>query len=254
MAGNDDGTEKVAGCGEIAMTEGEWLACTDPEPMLDFLRIAKASERKLRLFACACCRRIWHLIADRRSEEAIEFVERIESVPIEKEQREMSKANAQAACVNMSVRDLFNEPSVFAARSAYQVATRGNKSVYWAVRNAAWAIAVENGCREPRKLGDNPGYCNQTAFQCVLLRDIFNPFRPITINSSWQTPTILALAQSAYDNRDLPAGTLQMDRLAVLADALEEAGCDSEEVLNHLRGSGPHVRGCWVVDSLLARE
>jgi hypothetical protein len=65
---------------------------------------------------------------------------------------------------------------------------------------------------------------------------------------------VLALAQTAYDDRLLPAGTRDPDRLAILADALEDAGCDNAEILSHLRGSGPHVRGCWVVDLLLRNE
>jgi hypothetical protein len=63
-----------------------------------------------------------------------------------------------------------------------------------------------------------------------------------------------ALATAASDNRILPAGTLEPARLAVLADALEEAGCDNADILNHLRNSGPHVRGCWAVDGCLTRS
>jgi hypothetical protein len=62
------------------------------------------------------------------------------------------------------------------------------------------------------------------------------------------------LAEAAYENRSLPEGTLEQDRLAVLADALEEAGCGVEEILGHLRGPGPHVRGCHVVDTLMGKS
>jgi hypothetical protein len=65
---------------------------------------------------------------------------------------------------------------------------------------------------------------------------------------------IMRLAQAAYDNRILPAGTLDPARLAILADALEEAGCDNADILSHLRGPGPHVRGCWPVDLLLQKS
>jgi hypothetical protein len=65
---------------------------------------------------------------------------------------------------------------------------------------------------------------------------------------------VVALAQAAYDNRTLPAGTLDPVRFAVLADALEDAGCDNADILNHLRGPGPHVRGCWVLDLPLGKS
>jgi len=65
---------------------------------------------------------------------------------------------------------------------------------------------------------------------------------------------VVALAQAAYDERELPAGTLDLARLAVLADALEEAGCTAQTILDHLRGPGPHVRGCWAVDLILGKE
>jgi hypothetical protein len=78
-----------------------------------------------------------------------------------------------------------------------------------------------------------------------LLRDIFgNPFRPVTFVPAWRTSATVGLARSMYDARDFAA-------MPVLADALEEAGCDSADVLAHCRGPGPHVRGCWVVDLVL---
>jgi hypothetical protein len=81
-----------------------------------------------------------------------------------------------------------------------------------------------------------------------LLRDIFgNPFRPITLDPSWLTSTVLALAQQMYDARDFSA-------MPILADALQDAGCENSQVLEHCRGPGPHTRGCWVVDLLLKRD
>ena len=93
------------------------------------------------------------------------------------------------------------------------------------------------------------------ANQCRLLRDLFaSPFRPASINPDWLTPTVTNLAAAAYEERELPSGHLDAARLGVLADALEDAGCGDAELLGHLRGSGPHVRGCWVVDLLLGRS
>jgi hypothetical protein len=96
------------------------------------------------------------------------------------------------------------------------------------------------------------------AIQCDLLRDIFgNPFRPVMISPAvlaWHDGLVVRLAQAAYEERHLPAGTLDSGRLAVLADALEEASCTSEDILGHLRGPGPHMRGCWPVDLVLGKE
>src|SRR5262249_36919116 len=92
------------------------------------------------------------------------------------------------------------------------------------------------------------------ALHCAFLRDIFgNPFRPAVVSSAWlawNSGTIPRLAQAAYLERELPGGPLDRTRLAVLADALEESGCYDPGILEHLRGSGPCVRGCAVVDAL----
>jgi hypothetical protein len=82
-----------------------------------------------------------------------------------------------------------------------------------------------------------------------LLRDIFGPlpFRAVTVDPRWLTSTAVALARTIYEDR-------AFDRLPILADALEEAGCDNTDVLSHLRGDGPHVRGCWVLDLVLGKE
>jgi hypothetical protein len=80
------------------------------------------------------------------------------------------------------------------------------------------------------------------------LRDIFgNPFRPVTLNPSWRTPTVKQLAEAIYKER-------AFERMPILADALEDAGCDNADILSHCRGGGEHVRGCWVVDLVLGRE
>jgi hypothetical protein len=81
-----------------------------------------------------------------------------------------------------------------------------------------------------------------------IVRDIFgNPFRPVTFNPSWRSSTVLTLAQSTYDEK-------AFDRLPILADALQDAGCDNDEILNHLRQPGEHCRGCWALDLVLGRD
>jgi hypothetical protein len=86
------------------------------------------------------------------------------------------------------------------------------------------------------------------ARQVTLLRDIFgNPFRPITIEAAWQTANVVALAQAIYDER-------AFDRMPILGDALEDAGCTNANMLMHCRQPGEHVRGCWVVDLVLGKD
>jgi hypothetical protein len=91
----------------------------------------------------------------------------------------------------------------------------------------------------------------EPAEKAAFLRDLFgNPFRPLAINPAWlawNDGTVVKLAQSIYDDR-------AFDRLPILADALEDAGCNDAELLSHLRGPGPHVRGCWALDLILGRS
>jgi hypothetical protein len=84
-----------------------------------------------------------------------------------------------------------------------------------------------------------------------------NPFRPVTLDPAWlrwNGGTVAHLAQAAYEERYLPSGELDRGRLGILADALEDAGCTDPSILDHLRGDGEHVRGCWAVDLLLGKE
>jgi hypothetical protein len=91
------------------------------------------------------------------------------------------------------------------------------------------------------------GDAKWTLCKCQLLREIFgNPFRPATFSPSWRTNTAVSLARQMYESREFSA-------MPILADALQDAGCDNEDVLNHCREAGVHVRGCWVVDLLLGK-
>ena len=81
----------------------------------------------------------------------------------------------------------------------------------------------------------------------VLREQLGNPFRPYRCEPEWRTETVLALASAIEADR-------AFDRMPILADALEEAGCDERPMLDHLRGSGPHARGCWVLDLILNRD
>src|SRR5262249_14799680 len=129
---------------------------------------------------------------------------------------------------------------------------------YWAVKYLGrtyykltpWQGAFVVADRAARRARSG-GRGGEEAAQAGLLRCIFgSPFRPVTLGPDCVTPQVVALALAAYDERTLPTGELCPERLAVLADALEEAGAP-DGVVGHLRGRGPHVRGCFVVDQLL---
>jgi hypothetical protein len=210
------------------MTEQEWLACSDPAPMLEFLR-GKASDRKLRLFACACCRCIWHLLPDRRSRKAVEASERFADGLITLEKLQFVRGDARWAA-NVASRKSDDSEGV-----KWIVAHLTEPDVY-RVLFAVWPASYLGG----REI--------QYTLQCTLLRDVFgNPFRPITPNPHWLTPNVVSLAQAIYDDR-------AFDRMPELADALHEAGCRNDEILSHCRGPGPHVRGCWGVDIIIGKK
>lgn len=81
-----------------------------------------------------------------------------------------------------------------------------------------------------------------------LIKDIFgNPFHPVAFSPHWFTSSVVDLADAIYNERTF-------DRMPYLGDALMDAGCDSDEMIQHCRGSGPHVRGCWVVDLILGKS
>jgi hypothetical protein len=91
------------------------------------------------------------------------------------------------------------------------------------------------------------GVTREHAAQAALVRDVFgNPFRPVAFHRSWRTDTAVSLARTMYEERDFSA-------MPILADALQDAGCDNDDTLNHCRGNGPHVRGCWAVDLVLGK-
>ena len=230
------------------MTEAEWLAGSDQHPLLEFLR-GKTSDRKLRLFACACVRRVW-----KRMEEAIpqgvEVSERFADGKASRKELKTVKSHLGArggysanwAANNALHAVLEDNAEVAASRANQYTATFFYYSILEQERPSA------SGNQEAALAAREAESRNLTA----IVREIFwlPAFRPIALDPSWLTPTVLALAQAAYDNRSLPAGTLDNDRLAVLADALEDAGA-SGAILDHLRSEGPHVRGCVALDLLL---
>jgi hypothetical protein len=239
------------------MTEAEWLTSMDPRAMLDHLRTqterwtldddlvpAKQGDRKLRLFACACCRQVWDELTAKRSQLAVVISEMFADGQVT-EQR-LLQASREA------------EPAANSGRTPATIAS-------W----AAYAIPV-HACRVILHEYYQP------IVQAGLLRDIFgNPFRmyglslcgglryqeSITCRTcipcqeilSWNNGTIPKLAQAIYDDRNFAD-------MPILGDALEEAGCTNEEILQHCFRDVEnwravvHVRGCWVLDLLLLKE
>ena len=219
------------------MTEVEWLTCTEPTAMLRFLRRG-ADERKLRLFACACCRRAWPQLTDERCRQAVEVAERYANGLAT--DRELEAAQNLDPDVD---EDFAYVAGLVADESAFDAAFYGSD-------NAAGLVAATAA-----KFSD--AYGAEHRAQSGLLVDVVgNPFRPVTVDRrwlAWNSGAVEKVAQAVYDDRQLPSGHLDAVRLAVLADMLEEAGCADPDILSHLRGPGPHVRGCWVVDALVGK-
>jgi hypothetical protein len=264
------------GAGGRAMDEREWwLACDDPRPMLMALgralgeglgrwrsvsctccRTACARReagpcpayRKLRLFACACCRRVLGLLTDPVCLPALEQTER----------------HADGLAEMLEYLD---------AVSSFDARWRARHLKYTTPEDAAWNALY---CTVHRKWLDDfddnfagrrelvvavvsdaarSAGEGEAAVQASLLREALgNPFRPAALDPAWLTRDVRALAQAAYEERHPPSGHLDDAHLAILADALEDAGCTDADLLGHLRGPGPHVRGCWAVDLLLGKE
>jgi hypothetical protein len=250
------------------VTEDQWLAATDPEPLLDHLR-RKASDRKLRLFAIACCRRVDELLANTPGLTALEFAElhvdqgvvRRKGRPaLEKQARRASREAINKQVIEFPmVAERGKCPDIACALSAAAATINtdpqnaaGNAYGY-ACYAAAWDELVRCGSEISHSDSDiyRTFQRSELAQQAILFRDIFsNPFRPIAAAQSWlkgNDGAAVKVAASLYNEG-------AFDRLPLLADALEDTGCTDAELLGHLRAPGPHVRGCWAVDLVLGKE
>jgi hypothetical protein len=229
----------------VPVTEAEWTSSTDAEAMLSFLlHSRKVSDRKLRLFAVAAYRRVWQSAGAGHVPREVTVSERF--------------ADGEAECAALR-----------AVRS--QLGARGGYSAAWAENNTLHAVLEDSAATAARHAaGHGPGFFYFLALErdddgprarerataarqseeqalAVVLRDIVpNPFRPVAVEPSWRTPTVLALAKAIYDGR-------AFERMGELGHALEEVGCADPAVLDHCR-SRDHVRGCWVIDGLLGRD
>jgi hypothetical protein len=226
------------------MTEAEWLS-GDLEALEHGLLTsedgAPVSDRKLRLWAAACCRLCWGLLKDRRSRAAVEAAEQFADGRISAAELAAAEAAALKAGETFSMFSRADRPFRHAALAADDTTAALPGPVLGAALRVRFAL-VEAGLASQEAA--------QTAV-LTLLRDVLgNPFRRVKVKRSWLKwagGTVPNMAQGIYEER-------AFDRLPVLADALEEAGCADAEVLGHLRGPGPHARGCWALDLILGRD
>ncbi len=221
------------------MIEADWLACTDPTVMVYYLR-GRASDRKLRLFACAYCRLQWDLLADKRSRKAIEVAERYADGLAGQSERESASAEALTAASEAAEASGGASQTSPPALAAY-AATAAWYTVYYPAHVAAITTCDADATEwyaENRIEMPHP----------VLLREIFgNPFRPVIPNRGWLAPSALDLAQAIYAERCF-------DRMPMLADALEAVGCANRDILDHCRQLSAHFKGCWAIDLLLGKS
>ena len=211
------------------MTESSWQSTTNPGRMIQFL-MPQRPKRKLALFGVACARRIPRLCQEPTSAAAIAVSERY------------ADRHAKVGELRIALRAAGPAPGY---TSHF---TRAEKDRYVAELAVLCNAASSAELVSEYALKAAPDRSAEKRAQCDLLREVFgNPFRKLRVRKDWLTSTVVALAQNIYEER-------VFDHMPVLADALQDAGCDNEEILNHCRGPGPHCRGCWLVDLLLAKQ
>jgi hypothetical protein len=243
------------------MTEADWLGCADPVAMLDWL-CGRTSERKLRLLAVACCRRVGHLFTDDRSRAIVDLIERYADGRTN-EWELAARGEARAGLEDAVGKVWGGQPIQSEAASLVRQAA-SRDPVRAARETVLRAAAVVTAAATGPCPFDTPDLVHHVAWRaayrvawekasgefCRLVREVFgNPFRPARVmpcSLAWDDGIVPAIALAIYAEG-------AFERLPILADALEDAGCDDAVLLDHCRAGGAHVRGCWVVDLLLGR-
>jgi hypothetical protein len=254
------------------MNEEEWLTWDlDVKPLLYYCEDdeGKCSPRKLRLFAVACCRDIWHLLRDEMSQRAVEAAEgfadgqtTLEALRALRSAAEKARHSAEPGALGRGAdgaQGAASREDMLAFDMAWLVEEITQEAFFYRymaqdVSDGVAALAIHSAI--PEQMGNTAEgdsiservNADLRPKHCDLVREIFgNPFCPVAFNPAWRTPPTLSLAHAAYEER-------RFEDLPLLADALEEAGCTDEATLSHLRGPGPHVRGCWALDLVLGRS
>jgi hypothetical protein len=222
------------------MEENAWLRATDPRPMLEFLqRTGRGSDRKLRLFASACCRLTWHLLGGRSHRKVVLMGERYAEG--QATERMVEKARREAYYAPLKERKEAGPATWAAWRAADCLLSSVN--IGKVVELVKEALDLENAdLAEP---------VVQTPLHSIVRCVFGNPFSaPLPIQAAWlrwNDSTVLRIATGIYEER-------AFERLPVLADALLDAGCEDEDLIAHCRSAGPHVRGCFAIDLILGKE
>jgi hypothetical protein len=249
------------------LTEEQWLSTRSPYELLIYLqqhrRIARTpgGRRRLRLFCVACCRSVWDNM-DERSRCAVEVSERYADGQAQKP--ELATAHERAVGADRAAQQTLTAacarggaaPSELKLRACATFAARGTTKTQLggAGHSVSTSVANARAALTPAEFFGRQASAalrKEWSLQAGLLRCLFgNPFRPVAVDGSWTAwggGTVARMAQAIYEER-------AFDRLPVLADAFEDAGCAEATVLEHCRSGGPHARGCWVVDALLGRR
>ena len=245
------------------MTEAEWLSCRTVEPMLQWCWSLgqPVSDRKARFCMLAWCRRAEHTFYQSEAAFALNAIEQWTDGLITKEEylNSWKRAGLRAPFYITLIGGLWAPHGCVICATTQEVPI-SLESVLGASAGAAWELGRRSAeLSRDESLSDAEGDdlydvivlrvgTEEIAIQANLLRDILgNPFRPVIFDPAWRTATVSSFAERIYADRafaDLP----------ILADALEDAGCTSADVLEHCRRPGEHARGCWVVDLVLGKS
>lgn len=233
------------------VTEAEWLSTGDAEKLAVFIHYRYHDQpvwRKQGLLACACIRRIWPLLTDEGGRRAIAIEERSCEEPVSEEEHLQAHSlakNAWKVMADEAYDGKYATPLLRAMSdaglAAYHVLDGDLQSV-GNCSDAAACFAAPSDTPEWKR-----AKLAESKMQVQVMHCIFgNPFRPGRFERPWVTPNVERIARRIYANA-------AHEEYRSLADSLEEAGCNSEEVLSHCRSGGPHVKGCWVVDAVLEK-